>query len=274
MRKLILLVLPFLVSAAAQGQQSYELGIFFGGSYYTGDLNPLGHFNNLTQPAGGLTFRYNINPRFAIRANGFFGTLKGDDASTKSFAQQQRNLHFKSPLTEFSGQAEFNFLDYRLGNDKYPFTPYIFAGAAVFHHSPRALINGQWVDLQPLGTEGQGTPLSNRKQYRLTQFSMPFGLGVKTNLAKRIGLSIEWGLRKTFTDYLDDVSGAYADPVQLSGYNGPVAGILSDRSLVRDSYSNVGRQRGNPVTKDWYCFTGFVLSFKLKDMINECPFQD
>lgn len=263
-----------MIVIAAHGQKSYEIGLFLGGSYYTGDLNQMGHFNNLTQPAGGGVFRYNFNPRFAVRANGFYGTIKGDDASTSSFAQQQRNLHFKSNILEFSGIGEFNFLDYRMGNDKYPFTPYIFGGLGVFKHNPRALLNGNWIDLQPLGTEGQGTPLSDKKPYKLTQLCIPFGVGIKTNLAKRIGLTIEWGMRKTFTDYLDDVSGRYVDPFQLAAYRGVAAAVLSDRSLVRDSYGNVGRQRGNPTTKDWYCFSGFILTFKLKDMVNDCPFRD
>jgi hypothetical protein len=271
MKKLVLSVLPLLVTFTALAQRSYDLGIFLGGSYYIGDLNPLGHFNNLTQPAGGGVFRYNLNPRISFRANGFYGTIKGDDASTRSFAQQQRNLHFKSTIMEFSAQAEFNFLPYKLGNDKHPFTPYVFAGAGVFHHSPRALLNGSWIDLQLLGTEGQGTPLNKKKPYKLTQLSIPFGVGVKTNLAKRIGLAIEWGMRKTFTDYIDDVSTRYANPALLAGYRGPVAATLSDRSTVRDSYSNTGRQRGNAMTKDWYCFTGFILSFKLKDQLDKCP---
>jgi hypothetical protein len=272
MKKILLTILPFFLVFAARAQQSYEVGLFIGGSYYIGDLNPMGHFNNLTQPAAGGIFRYNFNPRFSARANGFYGTIKGDDASTRSFAQQQRNLHFKSTIMEFSAIGEFNFLEYKLGSNKHPFTSYLFAGVGVFKHAPRALLNGNWIDLQPLGTEGQGTPLSDKKKYKLTQLCIPFGIGVKTNLAKRIGLSIEWGMRKTFTDYLDDVSGRYVNPYALATFNGPAAGILSDRSLVRDSFSNIGRQRGNPTTKDWYSFTGFILSFKLKDKADKCPF--
>jgi hypothetical protein len=270
MKKPVLALLIVLVSLPAFAQRSSELGIFMGGSYYTGDLNPMAHFNNLTQPAGGGIFRYNLNPRFSLRANGFYGTIKGDDASTGSFSQQQRNLHFKSTVMEFSVQGEFNFLDYRLGNDNHMFSPYLFLGMGVFRHNPRAQLIGQWIDLQPLGTEGQGTVLNDKKPYKLTQVSVPFGVGIKTNLAKRIGLSIEWGMRKTFTDYLDDVSGRYVDPMALTALKGTHAGILSDRSLVRDSYSNVGRQRGNSATKDWYCFTGLILSFKLKEKLKSC----
>lgn len=270
MKKQVLALLILLLSLPVFGQKSSELGIFLGGSYYTGDLNPMGHFHNLTQPAGGGVFRYNFNPRFALRVNGFYGTIKGDDASTTSFAQQQRNLHFKSTVMEFSVQGEFNFLDYRMGNDNHPFTPYLFLGAGVFRHSPRAQLIGSWVDLQPLSTEGQGTVLNNRKPYKLTQISIPFGIGVKTNLAKRVGLSIEWGLRKTFTDYLDDVSGRYVDPLALAAIKGTSAAVLSDRSLVRDLHSNVGRQRGNSATKDWYYFTGLILSFKLKEKLKKC----
>jgi hypothetical protein len=272
MKKLVLIILPLLIAATVSAQHSGEFGIFLGASYYTGDLNPMGHFNNLTKPAGGGVFRYNFNPRLAVRINALYGIIEGDDASTNSFAQQQRNLQFKSNVMEFSGQGEFNFFDYRVGSEKHAFTPYLFLGVGVFNFAPRAYLNGSWIDLQPLGTEGQGTPLSDRKKYKLTQVSVPFGVGIKTNLAKRIGLAIEWGMRKTFTDYLDDVSTHYVDPAQLAAYNGTASGILSDRSLVRDAYSNVGRQRGNSLTKDWYCFSGFVLTLKLKEKVDKCPF--
>jgi hypothetical protein len=87
------------------------------------------------------------------------------------------------------------------------------------------------------------------------------------NLARRIGLVMEWGMRKTFTDYIDDVSTTYANPVDLAA-NGPAAVALGDRSLVPQD--NTGRQRGNPRNKDWYCFTGLTLTFQLSDKPKSC----
>lgn len=266
--------LLFTLTGFAQRPQkkSAEIGIFLGTSYYIGDLNPLVHFGPMTKPAGGAVFRYNFNPRLAARANVFFGTIQADDAISKSTAQQQRNLNFKSKITEFSVQAEFNFLDYQIGNERKKFTPYIFAGIGGFKFNPVANYYNYSFTLQPLGTEGQGLEGGPRKKYKLTQISIPFGVGIKTNLAKRIGLSIEWGMRKTFTDYLDDVSTTYYDPAKLAAAHGAVAAVASDPSKGTDpNYSNVGRQRGNPTTKDWYSFAGFVLTVKLKEKRETCP---
>jgi hypothetical protein len=259
-------------SAQRPKDKSAELGIFLGGSYYIGDLNPVVHFGPMTKPAAGAVFRYTINPRFALRANAFFGNVQADDALSPYPAQQQRNLNFRSKITEFSAQAEFNFLEYQIGNERKKFTPYIFAGVGAFMFNPVAVYNNYSYTLQPLGTEGQGLSGGPRKKYKLTQMSIPFGVGIKTNLAKRIGLSIEWGMRKTFTDYIDDVSTVYYDPLALSETRGAVSAVASDPSKGTDpKYNNIGRQRGNPTTKDWYSFAGFVLTLKLKEKRETCP---
>jgi hypothetical protein len=263
----------FAFAQHSKNKRSAEIGVFLGGSYYIGDLNPLGHLNQFTKPAGGLVFRYNINYRLAARANFLFGSVQADDAYAKTEAAQQRNLNFKSKITEFSGQLEFNFLDYQIGNEKRKFTPYIFLGIAGFKFAPQGNLAGNWVDLQPLGTEGQGLDGgASKKKYKLLQISIPFGVGIRTNLSKGIGLSLEWGMRKTFTDYLDDVSKTYYNPIALAAARGGTAALLSDPSKGTDpGFSNVGRQRGNPTTKDWYSFVGAVLTIKLKERKPECP---
>ncbi len=247
--------------------------MFIGGSYYIGDLNPLIHFGPQTKPAGGFLFRYNINTRLAARANVLFGSIQADDAISTSAAQQQRNLNFSSKITEFSGQLEFNFLDYQIGNEKRKFSPYIFVGVAVFHFNPIATYGNYKFSLQPLATEGQGLPGgASKKKYKLTQVSIPFGVGIKTNLSKNIGLSLEWGMRKTFTDYLDDVSTQYYSPAKLAAAHGAGSAVASDPSINTDpNYTNVGRQRGNPTTKDWYSFAGIGLTIKLKEKAPTCP---
>lgn len=250
-----------------------EIGLFLGGSYYIGDLNPVGHFNQFTKPAAGAIFRYNFNPRLAGRLNVLVGAMEGDDSFASSAAQQQRNLKFRSDLYELSGQLEFNFLDFEIGNDYRSFSPYIFVGVAGYKFNPTGPINDTWVDLQPLGTEGQGMPNgASKRKYKLTQFSIPFGVGTKISLSKRIGISIEWGIRKTFTDYLDDVSTRYYDPAAIAARRGTNAALLSDPSIGTDpNYTNVGRQRGNPNTKDWYIFSGIALTVKLKEKGKKCP---
>ncbi|MFH0866661.1 MAG: DUF6089 family protein [Bacteroidota bacterium] len=268
MKKLFIvpLLLAFVINASAQRN---ELGVFLGTSYYLGDLNPSKHFL-LTKPAGGIIYRYVFNPRWALRMNGLYGTVEGDDAVAKF--NEARNLRFKSHIFEMSAQLELNFLPYVTGNkEENYFSPYIFAGISVFSFNPKAEYEGTWWELKSLCTEGQGTSIESApKPYSITNVSFPFGLGFKYSIGKNICIGAEWGLRKTVTDYLDDVSTTYADPERLGMEKGPIAAALSDRS---DNYgNNTGLQRGNSGTKDWYAFAGGFITFKFKmGKDNGCP---
>jgi len=260
-KNIILILFLFLLSGISFGQRS-EIGLFGGGSYYLGDLNPSKHFN-LTKAAGGFLYRYNLTPRFAFKLNVLYGTLEGSDAITRFDAN--RNLYFKSPILDFAGEIELNFFNYVTGNKKMMLSPYIFAGICIFHFNPKAqdTLGGKWWDLQTLGTEGQGTSMyADRKPYSLTQLGFPFGIGVKYSLTQKICFGVEWGMRKTHTDYLDDVSTTYADPVILAAENGPQAAYFGDRSIDHTS-DHKDLQRGNPATKDWYSFAGIFLTVKL-----------
>lgn len=250
---------------------SHEVGIFLGGSYYLGDLNPSRQFFQ-TQPAVGAFYRFNYNYRIAFRAGFNYGSIQGDDSQSSSPDQLERNLNFKSKIEEVYVQAEFNFWEFKVGHKDYIFAPYIFLGVAGFHFNPMGNINNQWVALQPLSTEGQGTILNpSLKPYKLYQMSIPFGLGFKLSFSKMIGIAFEWGPRKTFTDYLDDVSGAYVDPAKLAAIKGQLSGMMSNRSVGNGiAQGDVGKMRGNPATKDWYFYYGFVISIKLPQKPKEC----
>jgi len=261
---ILIIVLSFQMAFSQTKRRNFrqhEVGIFLGGAYYIGDLNPTKHFN-LTQPAGGLFYRFTPNYRYAFRGGINFGYILGDDSQTNNADQLQRNLNFKSQITEFNVLAEFNFLEYRISNDKYKFSTYLFLGLDVFMFSPRAQFHNQWFDLQPLRTEGETT------KYKLTQLSIPFGVGVKMNVSKKVGIGLEWGPRKTFTDYLDDVSGTYTS----GPFTSVLASQLADRS--KNAGSNINKQRGNPRTKDWYFFFGLTLNFKIDPKPAPCHAYD
>lgn len=239
-----------------------ELGPMIGGTYYTGELNRMGHFKQVSLAAG-LMFRYNINPRLAIRASGFYGTLKGADSKQKSAFAKNRNLSFKSTIVEVGAGIEFNYYQYQMRSREHAITTYMFFELAGFYMNPKTNYNGQWVELQPLGTEGQGN--NGKKKYAKYQLSIPFGLGVKFNLWKGACMSFEYGLRLTFTDYIDDVSGKYFDNNKLRSLNGPIAANLADRSLkpLGLNSSNTGYKRGNSNDNDWYGFFNVMITFQL-----------
>jgi len=251
----------------AQFKPTQEIGIIGGTSYYIGDLNST-HFNNI-QLGGGLTFRKNFDRRFTFKSSAIFSSIKGDDRNSSDQTRVDRNLHFKSDIMELSGQVEFNFLPYETGNPLYSWTPFVFAGVSLFHYNPKAeASDGQWYELQPLGTEGQGTTaFPTRKKYALTQLSVPFGGGMKIAVNPNFNIIFEYGLRKVFTDYLDDVSTTYVGlPVEFD----PITIELSDRSL--DGPKLAGEERGISTNNDWYSFSGITLSFTLQNNTKGCDY--
>ena len=269
MRKVVTIIFLTISLYSVKAQRN-EIGVILGTTYYLGDLNPSKQFF-LTKPAGGIIYRYVFNPRWAFKMTGIYGNIAGDDAKSK--VNVERNLSFKSYIFEFSPQFELNFFSYQIGNTKDDyFTPYIFAGISIFSFNPKAQYNGTWYDLKPLGTEGQGTTYSTLKPYSTTTVSFPFGFGFKYSIGKNVGIGVEWGMRKTTTDYLDDVSTTYADPAIIAATHGQVAAALADRSLNGQSASDIGKQRGDPNNKDWYSFAGAFIVFKIKNIGQKsCP---
>ena len=267
----ILLIFFFLFgfNAKAQVVSSTEIGIMGGGSYYLGDINS-NHFDYML-PSGGIVIRKNIDRRIVVKGELLLGYIRADDArNTNDTVKLNRNLHFRSPIYELSGQVEFNFLPYETGNSLYPFTPFIFAGVSLFRFNPKAEANnGEWIALQPLGTEGQGTTsFQDRKKYALTQFSIPMGGGFKIAVNKTFNIILEYGIRKTFTDYLDDVSTSYigGNLIDMS----PLGIEMSDKSL--NGPQAKGFQRGDSKDNDWYTFTGITLSFKILSEKERCNY--
>jgi hypothetical protein len=269
-KRAALLIGCWLLIVPAQAQWG-EIGLFGGGSFYLGDLNPYTPYK-CTHAAGGVFLRQNLNRRMNMRYAFTYGNVSAADSNSNDPHRENRNLSFKSPLYEFAAIAEIHFVRFtpgRKGRNDYFATPYLFFGLGLTRIKPQAYMNNRWFELQPLGTEGQGSSLNNKKKYALNQLVVPLGIGFKGNLTERIIIGFEFGIRKTFTDYLDDVSGDYADPSLLSELNGPVAAALADRSLNGESYTSSGGNRGNPVSKDWYSFSGLTLSYIIRPA-DEC----
>lgn len=240
--------------------QSYkiatEIGFYGGGSYYIGEINPKKHFI-YSQPAFGLIYRYNFSTRHSFRATGFYGNIYGDDINATDLRQVNRNLSFRSKILELAVGYEIDFFKYRINDMKYGISPYFFYQLAYTRMNPVTDYNGNEIALQPLGTEGQGTAITNKRNYSLNQITIPLGIGLKVNIRKRLAVSFEYGIRKTFTDYLDDVSGNYVNADLIRAENGPLAADLSDRRINPADNMN----RGNPNNKDWYSFYGVMITF-------------
>jgi len=271
-KTLLLLIVFFAFSFVGKAQQftpNTEVGFIGGGSYYLGDLSPA-HFKNIL-PGGGLAIKKNIDRRFSYKAELLYLNVAADDLDnpTDTIALS-RGLHFQSTIYELSGQIEFNFLPYQPGNALYTWTPFVYTGVSFFHFNPQAENkNGEWVDLQPLGTEGQGTSLFDRKEYSLTQVAIPIGGGVKIAVNPSFNIILEYGIRKTFTDYLDDVSTTFVG----NGSSYPKEMNLDAISMSDPLKTHSqGDQRGDPNKNDWYSFAGITLSFKLNNNTKDCDY--
>lgn len=240
----------------------------------------------MTRPLGQIGLRYKLEENLAIKTALTYGILRGDDKTTTEYHRNNRNLHFKSSIIEFGAQLEYSVIRekeghrYRLrkvrGLKGYLTNTYFFAGVAGFYFNPKAQssIDGKWHALQPLGTEGQGL-IETRKMYSRVQVSIPYGIGFKYGMNRKWSIGLEYGIRKTFTDYIDDVSTTYYDNNLLAAERGEIAASLADPSLSRAegvlNLTGPNQQRGDAKDKDSYMFLVINVTYKLKTGRNGMP---
>lgn len=148
------------------------------------------------------------------------------------------------------------------------FTPYAYGGMVLFRYNPYTFdTNNNKVFLQPLSTEGQGLPdYPERKVYKLTQFAAAFGGGIRVAISNCSSIALELSQRKTFTDYLDDVSTSYIDKNKLLLAKGQQAVDLAyrgDEVHNPTPYPPDGEQRGTPTEADWYYFIGISADVRI-----------
>ncbi|MBD79284.1 MAG: hypothetical protein CL840_10215 [Crocinitomicaceae bacterium] len=262
----VIIVFFELLHFGAFSQSQNQVGLQAGMSYYLGDLNETGHFKaGRTHFTWGIIHRLPINDRFTWKNSILFGKISGDDSESESQIKRNRNLNFESRINEFSTQFEFNFLPYHSFVIKHHFSPYIFGGLALFWFNPTTTLNGNEYNLREYRTEGQNA------EYNKVQFAIPFGFGLKFKFSHRVLFSLEYGIRKTFTDYLDDVSTSYPDdPSTMS----TVSQALSNRSLDNGNNQNEwGMQRGNSQRKDFYTMTTFTMLIRIGKHPNLCKYN-
>ncbi len=242
------------------------------GKKFVKDFN----FKN-TQFCGSIFFSAVYKNAFALRLEGTFGTVGAYDsilASVKDNSEERyyRNLSFRSSISEIALVAEFHpfFIFGNYNDDHYPpaVSPYVVAGIGYFHFNPQAKLNGNWVDLQPLHTEGEGfAEYPNVKNYKLSQINFPLGIGARYDVSAIINLRAEIVTRFLTTDYLDDVSGRYVDPSVFANYLSGVqlneALLLNDRHKPGAETAHPGGIRGNPKNNDSYITFNIKLGLTL-----------
>lgn len=229
-----------------------------------------------SQIAGSVYFSTFYKYAVGIRAEATFGKVKAADntlesVKTTSFGRYDRNLSFQSNIIEIMLALEIHplyFKAYKQGHKIPRFSPYLMGGIGYFSFNPQTRLNGQMIDLQPLHTEGQGfAEYPNRKPYKLKQFNIPVGIGIKYKATPLYTVSVECVSRILSTDYLDDVSTTYIDPSLFSHY---FSGSQLDNALqLYDRQKELdpahvphpGYDRGNAAKNDSYFTFNLKMSF-------------
>lgn len=196
-----------------------------------------------TRTAFQLGYRYKLAKWFNISTQFNYLIVRGDDKLTQEPFRQNRNLNFKSNIFELSGRLEFVYMANRVGhrygikrtlsrrmkNRSWDFTGFIGVGGFYFNPKGRNA-KGQWVKLKPLHTEGQGLE-GGPKQYSNYVVCIPMGLAYRIYFNRKVCVGIEANFRKTFTDYIDDVSGVYYNKAEIQAAYGPEAAYFADPNL-------------------------------------------
>ena len=283
----ILLALGFLFSPKSYSQSlvfgsektRVEFGFNVGPSFFLGDLGGNGGKGKrfikdvnfpLTNIMKGVFITVYPNEWLGIRAAIEDGVMEGDDRIIDSKGRdelwrKQRNLDFRTHLTEAYIAVElYPFMLLHKNDEDYKprLRPYGVLGVGAFKFNPQGSLtdangNKTWYYLRPLHTEGQGFPeYPKRKEYSLTQINIPMGGGLKYYISERVNVGLELLLRKSFTDYIDDVSTNYIDPNLFDKYLSPQDAIIARQifGIVTPSVTRnaPGVQRGNPNQNDSY----------------------
>lgn len=318
MRKILLFALITSLPSFVFGQYKKEIGIIIGGASYLGEMGGKAKTRRdfvldtklaQTRTNEGFYFRYKVKPKVFVTATFNHGVLRGADTLSTNPGRNGRRLDFKNNIIELGVLGEYVFYQNngmkgrggrgggRGKGSKKDFRAYVTGGIAWYHHNPKGTdADGNWVKLQPLGTEGQGTT-GKASKYKLSGFAIPLGAGFNYTLNRTYRLGLELGWRTTFTDYLDDVSTVYVNPERFEKPAGDNTSDLykqkvyfydksdkrpdddPNRSEVAANGKNYGydferaakfgeeageQKRGNPKDKDSYMFLQIKLGYVLK----------
>ncbi len=200
--------------------QKIEIGAGLGGFNYRGDISPSFNFG-FFKPGGSLFFRYNPNAALSLRAEVAAGLIGAKDSKSKDPFQVARSMSFRTLITEGSAVAEYNFLNYQDKRFAVNWSPYVFGGIGYAAFNPNI----------------------ETGSYKKSTFVLPYGVGIKYQIKRPWNVGLEYGTRKTFTDYLDNLGGK------------PI--------------SNVKLEQGNPSLKDTYYYVRLSVSYTFYKIF--CP---
>lgn len=216
-----LLILFLFIGIGGVQAQTYEIGVFGGGTNNIGDVGKT-NFILPSGPAVGGVFKWNKSKRYAWRGSIIYGKFTADDFKSSIPSRQQRGYEMSNSILEASAGLEFNFVEYNLHKLGPAFTPYLYTGVTYFRYDYNYFDAGR---------------LQNLDQ-RDGAFSIPMTVGFKYRISQLFILGGEIGARYTFTDNLDA-----SNP---------------EKSNVSQQ---IDPAFGNVFSDDWYVFTGLTFTY-------------
>lgn len=299
----LFMFLPVVMMAQQWKKQKREIILGMGAANFLGDLGGADQIGTYflrdlefsqTKSHMQAGFRYRFTPTISAKGSFSYARVAGSDRLTNERARRNRDIEFRSDIWEVSAQFEYALIEehikgrYIRGKTKFPVNIYLFGGIGFLRFNPKSRVNfqGPWIELQPLGTEGQGLEGQDKKYLRYT-VCIPVGIGFKYPITNQWHIGLEYGLRKTFSDYIDDVSGNYFDRGLIRDARGDQAMYFADPASYDTPYSPdnpaftqkgvytadgreriagatyPGQKRGNSSKDDFYMLANLSVSYKL-----------
>jgi hypothetical protein len=238
---------------------SVEAGL--GQASYFGDLTEKASTLKNAGLAASLGISYSVNRHLRPVFTASFLRISGDDQRNERQNLKARNLRFRSNVVDMSLGLRYHLLTPSASL----LSPYVYGGIGLFRFNPYTTDRtGTKRYLQPLGTEGQQLPGATQAPYKLTQFQVPFGVGLNLIVSREISIALDATFRKLFTDYLDDVSTTYVDRNRLAQQDPilPTLAFRGDEVAPSAGYPVAPQPRGNPKNNDLYYTIGLKLIYQ------------
>jgi len=289
--------------------ERHHLGFGIGASGFLGDLGGADKVGTqdfrdfdfaAIRPSFQIGYRYLLLEDLAFSAQLTYGFVSGNDKHTNEPFRNNRNAHFRSPILEFAPTLQWFFLSSYVDRARYRritrvssplvfnYSAYLFVGVSGFYFNPQGYFEASnylnwgrgtiaagdlpadgWYNLRPFRTEGQGF-FDTRNKYSRFSFAIPFGIGAVWRINRDVAVGIELSLRKTFTDYIDDVSKTYVDPrIYHQMFDDPAKIALAEyfanptNNSLNDAVTAPGQQRGSPYDTDNFLFSFISVYYRI-----------
>jgi hypothetical protein len=271
--KLYVLIMLFVCTLSMKSQWLWDFGVNASMANYLGDIGgkegTAKSFVSDIQLAktrwnfGGFA-RYKWRPKVSLKLALDYIRVEGDDKLSANPGRMYRNFNFRNDIIDLGATGEYFFYENNdLGNTyryRNGFRAYVFAGVGAFYSNPKSLYRGEYVAMQPYGSEGT--------IYRKVIMNIPMGVGFYFTLNKRNRIGFEINYRKTFSDFVDDISGSYAstppgDPYEQELFLRTTELSRDENPAAYDSHA-WGSKRGESTNKDSYLTLGFSYSYVLR----------